>query len=1724
MRLAPHILLTLICLLLAIPAHAVLDFGTLKATPAMVESITLAEGAVVPVFFGESAQLVAKTCPEGQTVTWAIQPEGDSKAQATIDSSGLITAGQESESGLVRVSASLQGSAPKEALIYIGCQSCSGSQCEVIPGNGFVQIGSIDIRLSLGKAENGMPAGDLLLKANEPLAILSTPEALELSTLSKNVKAIYREKQLRQLITPQSFIHIAQLSPFDYQIFYYHLSDQGPMEDGLYRVDPMAIPIAVWQIQNPNESLDNVNNLLITEMRGNGENIYEYSYDEQEKTWQLSSGDGLRLESRKEYIDADNSRVVRTTISGQDGRPVSVTEKVFHEFAWGEESIREITDPDGARLTTITNYSKEKDPGYSKVRSRIQPDGSWLRYHYDKEGRVVKKASSCLDADIDSPDDQVRLVVNDYNPVDRSDSNLKRDRHRPRVVTEKIKGIVVSKTFHLFKTAANGERTTITEQCATQDSSYGDPDNLRSISTTHPVGIKGPEAGKEKSSLSSSKQLTSYFYERGTFEPSMEPGKSVFTPGKGKAIKKTVVQGTEKHPKGIPSQTTKTTSITDWLGNEVMDETFVKTEEGYERIDWTFRTYNRVGRLLETLHSNQTRTENSWSCCGKASTTDLNGITTRQVQDSLKRVSAEINETTGIVTEFAYDAAGRRTGSVSKNGNLSLSQSSLYDMAGRLEENIDQAGLTTGYFYEKNRTTVIRPGGGAEISKTYKDGRIHSITGSSVVARYYEYGIYPDGSQWTKVYIGKKNSPRWEKVSRDFFGRVVLIERPGFKTIESTRNYYNKIGQIVRTTSPSQADTIYVYDELGNQILAGLDVDSNSQLDLASKDRIQQNQGRYIKIDDNWWQQSRHSVLAQENSAKENTVSTSLRRLSGWDGRVISETITRDIHGNETISTESLDRHNRTQIRKTQYPDSTINAELVFINNRLVSSRGKTGVEKVFSHDELGRRISVTDKRTGVSITHYNDKGQVDFLEDAAGNRTGFIYDPETGQKVAEINALNKATRYVYNLRGQLTHTWGDVPYPVEYLYNDYGEKVTMRTFRGGEDWQEEEWPERTGTPDETHWQLQETTGLLLAKTDAKGNSAAYTYSPGGRLDNRIWARGISTTYTYSPGTGELDTIDYSDSTPDISFKYDRLGRKIQVNDDLGVHLFKYNDKLQLEQEEITGKVISSLNRKYDDLGRSSGFDLGQEYAVNYSYDAVGRFDTIDWQVAGKTGHVDYGYLEDSDLLAGLSFDEKITVAYEYESQRDLRTSVTNKAGDKLISRYEYQYDRLGRRTNVTTSGSAFTKQGFTLYGYNDRNELQSSSRFAGNDLSDQARPVSDQERFYQYDPIGNRTKAHEAEKRINYVSNELNQYTSVSGPQTAKHEYDVDGNLTELKKDTTTTRYIYNGENRLIVVEPRNPVVGDTKSEFVYDYQGRRRVKKVSIYQAGKWQQDTERSFLYDGWNLIAELDENSKTAINYVWGLDLSQSLQDAGGIGGLLARVDQAVDKTHFYLYDSNGNVGQLVDTGDGALAASYEYDPYGNIIASIGSYATENPFRFSTKYFDSETGLIDYGLRYYFSALGKWLNRDPIGEEGGLNLYGFVLNDPVNFVDPWGLIPKCKYKNVDSPWKNFTGETRPQNDIIKIRSKVFPPSPFSKPGNKTINYLSIYKIVIYEIEWLEGEYELKQARLWVCYDECGNKVYEGWAPSAVLGTGWEKIEGSERITGKRFLPNYDWELGL
>ena len=185
----------------------------------------------------------------------------------------------------------------------------------------------------------------------------------------------------------------------------------------------------------------------------------------------------------------------------------------------------------------------------------------------------------------------------------------------------------------------------------------------------------------------------------------------------------------------------------------------------------------------------------------------------------------------------------------------------------------------------------------------------------------------------------------------------------------------------------------------------------------------------------------------------------------------------------------------------------------------------------------------------------------------------------------------------------------------------------------------------------------------------------------------------------------------------------------------------------------------------------------------------------------------------------------------------------------------------------------------------------------------------------------------------------------------------------------------------------------------FTYDYMGRRVSKTVTNGSTS-----TTETTLYQGWNPVDTFSGGVLTK-TLLWGLDLSGTLQGAGGVGGLLAvNVLGSNPATYFPSYDTNGNIITWTD-GTGTLVRRMDYDPFGNTLIKETYVTTPGldaalTYGFSTKPADPETGLIYYGYRYYDPVNGRWTSRDPIGEYGGINLYGFVGNDGVNRLDRLG----------------------------------------------------------------------------------------------------------------------------
>jgi len=623
-----------------------------------------------------------------------------------------------------------------------------------------------------------------------------------------------------------------------------------------------------------------------------------------------------------------------------------------------------------------------------------------------------------------------------------------------------------------------------------------------------------------------------------------------------------------------------------------------------------------------------------------------------------------------------------------------------------------------------------------------------------------------------------------------------------------------------------------------------------------------------------------------------------------------------------------------------------------------------------------------------------------------------------------------------------------------------------------------------------TTWNYDANRGFLISKIYADSNGTTYSNNVGGKIVRRTWARGITADYTYN-NAGEMTAMNYSDATPDLSYTYDRRGRRTSVTQGTNLVNIAYNDVGQVASEANVGGLLNGITvtNVYDSVFRRSSLQVLTNgvsiQSISYTYDNGLRLKTV----SDGTNSAEYVYLANANLITNIVFKRTtttvMTTSRQYDNLDRLTSISTANSTNGLISSHSYQYNGANQRIRATLADGSYWE-----YGYDGLGQVTNAvKKWSDGSL------VAGQQFSYGYDSIGNRTSAKSGGdanglglRTFSYTANSLNQYTqrtvpgtfdvigtaesnatvtvnnsstfrrgtyfwkelavtntsaaqypavsvvgvknnvgtnqedavtTVTGyefvPKTPEvYSYDLDGNLTGDGRWT----YTWDAENRLTAMESltNSPAASRRKLEFSYDHQNRRTKKKTYVWNSQSSSYDPQSSllFVYDDWNLLAEINApdapNSPGVVHrtYTWGLDLSGSLQGAGGVGGLLAVKMSGV--SHFYVYDGNGNVVTLVQTDNGSVSANYEYGAFAEPIRHGGSVSDSNPFRFSTKYQDDETGLLDYGLRFYSPKTGRWLSRDPIGQRGGSNLYGIVGNDPITRIDGLGLfiIANCHFQ--------------------------------------------------------------------------------------------------------------------
>lgn len=1420
-----------------------------------------------------------------------------------------------------------------------------------------------------------------------------------------------------------------------YEIRLYHPSQVGAKVNNKYTVSGQ--PYMTYQVINPNhpqeqtitENGETHIQIVPPEIReiqfikvANGSNrIASYTYSDAVDDWTLTQDGGNVIVSRAKTAQTRATGAAQGLVierKNGTGKVAYKESQTLQKFDFGDlptQITRGTND-----TTTYTYYEDINQPGsYGKKKTVQFSDGYWEKYYYDDQRRLNMIVSPFKNQTITVSESEAKVEIISFSSVDSRDIPFAGD-PRPRMKETKINNITVAKEYFAYFSDTNGDYVEIHEVCQGAAAEYGNLANARTEKRYYGDKNDSTTLGRLKSVVFSNGLMDSYVYAYGNFTQSSSPGNSSFAVNvNGYALKTTITHGTADSPTGIANKTTQTEKIGDAFGNPVMEKEYVCTRAAaaatdatpavtasYEQLSWKNATFNATHQQLNTYNSRNEETNTTWDCCNKASYTDEVGIQYTYTYDSMNRLISETkkgyNGSSDVVTSYTYDANNKLLNKTVTAGSLSLQESFVYDQAGRIIQSTDSKGLVTAIQFSNKVITTTKPGNCTEIITSYNDRSLASITGTSVMNRFFDYGVMSNGQLWRKENIGSANSLRWQKSYTDLANRITKNENSGYgNSIIESISAYNTKGFLIKKVETGKPAISISYDEIGNIETVGYDIDDDGSLEIVSKDRIIKFATGYSKESGAWYLSQTKSTYGTDNNSLETIILQQKQKLSGLSSNIISEVKNIDIYGNITTTTIQNTRSARKRLVSTVSPSSSVSQQKTFINGLLSSERSFSNITIAYSYDALERMSSINNPRTGVkAITYYasgaGKLGQVMTAPDQIGNIITYDYYSDTGWLKSMTDALNNVSYYSYNSLGKVIRQWGRSVYPVEFSYNAFGEQIQMKTYRTGANWNAASWPGSSITADTTQWNYDPASSLLVSKTDAADNSVAYTYSSDGKVLTRTWARKVNdaplvTTYSYD-NFGQLTSIDYSDNTQSIQYSYNRIGLPVAITDALGTRTFTYNSQFSLISETTQGLYNKAITRNYASSGvkgRFLGIDIDGDSSYTYAYDQYGRFN----RVTVPTGNFNYTYLANSDLVSSVSRPNNVTTSFSYESTRNLITKVAN----GTLSTFNYTNDAVGRRSSVNRSGSAFPAPDTLSYTYDSISEL----------LTAVSNNNSSYNYSYTYDPIGNRKTASLSGAGNVYTANSLNQYTSVtSGGVATTPTYDADGNTLTLDGWALT----WNAENRLI-----KAVKNTIKLEFLYDYMGRRIEKKV--FNNNVLTQNTH--FVYDGYKLVEEINalDNNAVLRSYVWQPFENNDIPLAVTTGS----------DTCYYLTDANKNVSELTNAS-GASVAHYEYSPYGKVLVSTGTYATENPLRFSSEYNDLETGFIYYNYRYYDSKFGRWLSRDPIEEKGGINLYSFLTNNPVNQWDHLGCF------NNDMPFNFLTPVGRIQIGYAEAATRI------------------------------------------------------------------------------------------
>jgi RHS repeat-associated protein len=619
-------------------------------------------------------------------------------------------------------------------------------------------------------------------------------------------------------------------------------------------------------------------------------------------------------------------------------------------------------------------------------------------------------------------------------------------------------------------------------------------------------------------------------------------------------------------------------------------------------------------------------------------------------------------------------------------------------------------------------------------------------------------------------------------------------------------------------------------------------------------------------------------------------------------------------------------------------------------SGRVATIRDARGHETGFRYSPNGLLLSIQDPMTNRALFNYDAQGLLAERTDPAGNKTKMAYDL-AGNLTKTEDPLGNITAFAYDTLGwpiALTNADGSV----RQLLYDAARRVTNIIEPSG---------------DAISFRY-DPNGNLVEFQDALTNRYLFDYDAFNRRTRASNPLGQSKSLTYdtrgrviqsNDGKGQRISFEFDaagrllrKTTPDntCTFTYDANGNMLTCSDDDSTCVFAYDAANRvLEARTEAGLVQPSTVLRYAyDLNRNKVSIVDPDgHITRYEYDSLNRPTNI----AHRGQQVLALQYDSLSRQSRAQFGNGLSNLLEYDAASQL-TRISYDLPGGAQKKFDYSYDALGRKVRIQTSIDTY------LATYDSLSRLTNIA----------ASSAIGTER-YDYDANGNVRRSGQFTAFRYDAANRLLE------DNVAVYVYDANGSRIE-KRDKVTgvvTAYSYDAENQLVQVRSNQTIV----ATYRYDGFGRR-IEKRTVTGV--------RKFIYDGLRIAVELDENSAVTKRYIHGLGLDTPIayEEAG--------------RYSYFLADGMGSVICITDD-TGSDVASFSYSAFG--IRSGSQPNFESSLAFIGREFDSESGLYFMRMRYYDPAAGRFLQEDPLGfNSGQLNLYSYVGNDPLNWVDPLG----------------------------------------------------------------------------------------------------------------------------